>query len=127
MPIGYRYDAALNTVFASAEDPLGDAELLEFGRRLATDPALPHGRRELIDLRGLSRSDVSSRALHEMAEAFRAEDRDTPGSRVAIVAFEDWAFGLSRMYQTFRDGSPVELRVFRELGAARAWLGLPDE
>jgi hypothetical protein len=43
------------------------------------------------------------------------------------VADGDAVFGLSRLFQALRSESETELRVFRDLGEARAWLGLPAE
>ena len=48
--------------------------------------------------------------------------RSTPYG--VIVAPRDVLFGLARMYEILRSGSPVEVRVFRERGEAESWLGL---
>jgi len=36
----------------------------------------------------------------------------------------DLFFGLSRMYEAYRQDSPVRIRIFRSLAEARVWLGL---
>ncbi|MCR9261789.1 MAG: hypothetical protein NXH95_18890 [Pseudomonadaceae bacterium] len=45
-----------------------------------------------------------------------------PKARAAIVASEDLAYGLIRMYLAFLDIEGVSVRVFREEEAAVAWL-----
>jgi 23S rRNA C2498 (ribose-2'-O)-methylase RlmM len=42
--------------------------------------------------------------------------------RVAIVAPEDVAYGLARMYEAYQAGSPSQTRVFRAEAEALAWL-----
>jgi len=127
MPISHRYDAGLRTLFVSAEGAVGDDEFLEWGQRVASDEAIPAGRLELIDLRRLELPAVSSQTLRAVADAFRQRDRTQFETRIAVVASSDLAFGLSRMYQAYRFDAPITLEVFRDMDAARAWLGLPPE
>jgi hypothetical protein len=47
-----------------------------------------------------------------------------PG-RMAIAAPSDEFFGFARMYQSSRQGSRVEVAVFRSRPEAEKWLGLP--
>lgn len=42
--------------------------------------------------------------------------------RVALVAAQDIAFGLSRMYEALREHATFEVRIFRDAEKARAWL-----
>ena len=44
-----------------------------------------------------------------------------PG-RCAVLAGSDVVFGLLRMYEAYSDGSPVEVRAFRDAAEARAWV-----
>ena len=43
-------------------------------------------------------------------------------ARSAIVVARDVTFGIARMYQTWMDDQPVNVRIFHELDEARAWL-----
>ncbi len=45
------------------------------------------------------------------------------GSRWAVVADKEVMFGMARMYAIIRDRAPFEIRVFREIDAARDWFG----
>jgi len=42
--------------------------------------------------------------------------------RVALVANDDLAFGMLRMYQSWSDDRPIEMHVFRKKDAAYAWV-----
>lgn len=48
-----------------------------------------------------------------------------PPSKVAIVAPEDLAFGLSRVFEVYREDDVSEHMVFRSEEEARIWLALP--
>ena len=127
MPVRYRVDTALGVVFAEASGPVRDEDLLDYARKMAGDPQLRSGLRELIDLRGADLRAITSEAVREVAAIFAAHDSTSPTGRIAIVAPADSSYGLSRMYQAYREPAPVDLRVFREIGEARAWLGLPED
>jgi len=127
MPIRHRYDPGMRTLFVTAEGEIGDDEFLAWGQQVAADEAIPAGRLELIDLRRLELPDVSSETLRRVADAFRQRDRTQFETKIAVVASSDLAFGLSRMYQAYRSDAPIALEVFRDMDAARAWLGLPPE
>jgi len=46
--------------------------------------------------------------------------------RMVIDAPDDVPFGIARMFQAYREGSPIEVRVFRLADEARRWLGLDE-
>jgi hypothetical protein len=125
MTVRIHFDDLSRTLFVTADGTVTDEEVRDFARRAVQSPEFPPGGRELIDLRGIERLAVSTDVLREMAQAFRAADTPQSETRIAIVASTDVAYGLSRMYQAFRDDSAVELEVFRDLAEARTWLGLP--
>lgn len=126
MPLSHRVDRDAGVAFARAEGALSDEELLDFAQRMANDPEFRSGVHELIDVRAADLRAVTSRTLRRAAEIFAAFDTAATRGRIAFVAPADVAFGLARMYQAFRTDA-VEIRVFREMDEARAWLGLPPE
>ena len=126
MPIEHRYDPALRTLFLEFSGEVSEIELLDVARKLASDPSIPPGHRELVDLSGVLVTDVTSLALRRVAQIYAEADKRPEDSRVAIVAPADLFYGLSRMYEAFREPSPLEIQVFRELREARAWLGLAE-
>ena len=126
MPIADRWDPELRTLFIEVRGSVSDAEFLAFTRGLLERSDLPTGHHELVDLSGLEATDVEPTTLRETATTFRSHDKTVYESRVAVVATSDIAFGLARMYQSFRGDSTVEFEVFRERAAALAWLRLPE-
>jgi hypothetical protein len=127
LPIQHRVDRKYGVVLAWGEGVVSDDELLAFVQRTANDSEFRSGMHELIDLRRVDTSALSTRSLRRTAELFAAFDTGPAQGRVAIVAPEDLAYGLSRMYQAFRGEDAVELMVFRDMIDARKWLGLPED
>jgi hypothetical protein len=126
LSIGYRFEAATRTVRIEISGVITEAELIEVARKLSTDPDLPPGHRELIDLTGVEQTDVSPAALRLVAGWFSGTDQVANRGRVAVCAPADLAFGLSRMYEVFRQPSGIHLRVFRTIEEARVWLAEGD-
>ncbi len=64
---------------------------------------------------------VSTQEIHDLAEPRIAM---SAGSRLAVVAPEDFAYGPSRMHQLLSEGrNPLQIEVFRDRKSALAWLG----
>lgn len=127
MPVRQLWEPQLRTLFVTASGPVSDQEFVDFALKLVECSDIPPARKELWDLSGLERTDVETASLRETASTFRDRDKTVFETRVAILATSDVAFGLARMYQSFRGDSTVELEVFRGRAAALEWLGLPED
>jgi hypothetical protein len=87
-----------------------------------TMPDVPEGSIELLDMSEAVSTEVTGPEIRKLAERdLTGPDRIT---RMAIVATTELGFGLARMYQTLSDSMGTEVRVFRDRGEARRWLGL---
>jgi hypothetical protein len=122
LPTRYEYDPATRIVRIEISGEVREAELVDLAQKLASDESFAPGHGELVDLRGLGNTDVSAPALRQVAGIFARTDRHADRTRVAVCAPDDLAFGLSRMYEAFRESSGLQLRVFRTLGEAERWL-----
>ena len=89
--------------------------------RSAIDELADHYQNDLrlwdFSIFGLS---LSNSQLEKLAEY--GKRRFTNPSRVAIVASEDLTFGLSRMYEVYREEDRLQFKVFRTELEARQWL-----
>lgn len=83
--------------------------------------------RTLIDATEAETSDASGDAVRGYARqaAKNVDSTVHHSSKVAIAAPNDEFYGFGRMYQMLREGSPVEVRVFRSRNEAEQWLDLP--
>jgi hypothetical protein len=128
VPVRDQFDADQNVLLVTIDGHVQDEDLLKYARIAAGNAAMPPDHDVLVDMRGTeSLGDVQAQTLRQVANLFTRTDAAPEQSRVALVAPHDVGYGLSRMYQAFRSDSPIEVRVFREMREARAWLGLPLE
>jgi hypothetical protein len=123
MPLDYRIDVSLRTVFTTPFGTLTDRELREHVEALRNHPGFGSDFNQLFDGRAVTSVEISGACLREIAAARVFGE----GSLRAFVMGTDVAFGMGRMFEMLRDDSPDQIRVFRNIDDARAWLGLPDE
>jgi hypothetical protein len=126
MPIAYRIDHARKLVWAVASGVIGPQEMFDYQREVwARDDV--RGYDELVDMRQVaSLPSPTPESIRKLAELSASMDPPDQPGRFAIVASDDLAFGLGRMYQTHRGlVSPggKQVSVFRTLAAALDWLG----
>lgn len=130
MPITYRIDSTLKTVFAAGTGSLTDADLFDYQREVWSRPDV-RGFHELMDMSGVERIESpTTDRVRDLAKLSARMDAGVDSSKFAIVASEELAFGLGRMYQAYREmseGSTKEVGVFRSMKDALAFLGLEPE
>ena len=101
-----------------------DASLMGYQRSVWGDPAV-HGFDEVIDFRGLEQIEVTTEGLEAVAHLAAGMDPQAGKSRFAIVVGDKLSYGLSRMYEAFRQMNETASRdvmVFHRLEDALAWL-----
>ncbi len=129
MPIDYWIDPLRRVVLARCHGILTDQEVFDYQRDVWSRHDLA-GYDELVDASQIERIDLpSTDRVIDLASLSAQMDAPNTSSRLAIVASENRAFGLGRMYQTYRELNERNTRqvcVFRTLPAALQWLGLND-
>ena len=122
MPASYEIDAEQKLVLSRIWGAPTEDEILDHGKRLRADPHFRPDFRQLLDMSELTEIRIST-------ERVRQASRDqffSPGVRRALVARDDVAFGMARMYAMASESQGQTIEVFRELGAAKAWLGVNE-
>ena len=79
-------------------------------------------RYSLADYTAATDIDVSNDAIHTIVEYCRRASKINPKPIVAIVANQDLAFGLARMWEILVDAVDWETMVFRKREDAEAWI-----
>jgi hypothetical protein len=126
MPIEYQIDSARQLIEVQGRGVLTDQDVFEYQQTVGSRPDLA-GYDELMDMRAVERIDLpSADRARQLAALSASMDAGRP-SKLAIVAAQDLAYGLGRMYQVYRDlqkASTKEVGVFRTLAEALAFLGI---
>jgi hypothetical protein len=125
MPIEYRVDHERQLVVARAVGVLTHEEMLDYQRTVFSD-ARAAMYNELVDMTQVQHIDVkSSSGVKEVAMISAAMDVPGAERRFAIVASDDLAFGLGRMYEAYREMQPQSRKrvgVFRTMREAMDFL-----
>ena len=122
MPADYRIARALGLVISRGWGVVTDDDLLGHARALGRDPHFRPDLRQLYDFRDAAAQDFGGATVLELANLspFGA------GARRAIVVGGDIAFGMAQMFKLLRDNLRDDIRVFRDVGEALAWLDLAE-
>jgi len=125
MPIAYRVDNDIRLVIAVGQGILTDDDV--FGYQCDVwSRADVAGYDELIDMSRVARIALPSAGrVRDLAKLAATMDDAGSQTRLAIVAVADVAFGLGRMFQSYRELDPrstKQLGVFRTMEEALAFL-----
>lgn len=118
MSITYRIDRKAERITATAVGDLTFHDLRATLGVIVRDPDFRPRFDRLWDLRE-ARTKLSGDEVRAIATSVRDE---VGGHRIAIVAPSDVAYGIARMYSALVEESGIEVRPFRELEGATAWL-----
>jgi hypothetical protein len=125
MPITYRVHHNARLVVAAGQGILTDADVFGYQQDVwsRTDVA---GYDELVDMTQVTQIALPSPdRVRELAKLAARMDDTESKTRFAIVAAADVAFGLGRMFQSYREldrRSTKEVGVFRTMEEALAFL-----
>lgn len=125
MPVKYQIDHTHRIVVMNPWGVLTDEEVFSYKKEVWSKPEV-YGYDELVDLEKVSEIKLSS--LDRVAELAKLSvSMDVPGvkSKLAIIATQDFHFGLGRMYEAHRgmsEHSTKAVRVFRNRPEALEWL-----
>ena len=130
MPIEYRINHARRLVVARGSGTLNDEDVFGYQHEVWSRPDV-EGYDELVDM-----TDVEHIALpyadrvQDLARLSASMDTRYRASHLAVIAPSDTAFGIGRMYQTYRELDPhstKQVGVFRTREEALAFLGLAEQ
>lgn len=125
MPLDYEIDHQHRLVTATAHGTLTHDDILGYQQGVWSRPEV-NGYNELVDMSRVDHIALQSvERVRELAKLSATMDARSSASRFAIVAPTGEAYGLGRMYQTYRsldEQSAKQVGVFRTLQEAMAFL-----
>jgi hypothetical protein len=123
----YRIDPERRLVITRGTGVLKDHEIFGYQREVWSRPDVA-GFNELIDMTAVTQIMIPSmERVRDLAELAARMGRGAPRSKMAIVAPDDLAFGLGRMFEIRRESAAPGVKpvaVFRTMPEALAWLGI---
>lgn len=128
VPITYQIDHERKLVHAVITGTLTRDDTFAYQKEVWSRADV-RGYQQLIDASAIDHIDIpfpSSQSMRELAGLAATMDDPNVKSRFAIVAVSAFAYGLARMYATYRALDPrstKEVAVFRSVDDAMVWLG----
>jgi hypothetical protein len=130
MPIEYSIDHARRLILAKGHGTFTDADIFGYQREVWSRPDV-NGYDELIDMSEVKYIALESTGrMRQLAELSAKTDSRSRAAKFAIVAPDDIAFGLGRMYEAYRSvdvRSTKQVSVFRSMTEAFAFLGIKGD
>ena len=111
---------------ATALGILTDADLRPYLGTVTTDADVEPGFNELFDLREVAKLEITASGIEDVAYLVQGFGQYVKETKTAIVASHRNTAVVSSLYEIFRTNVPSTVRLFHDMVAARAWLGLPD-
>jgi len=110
-------------VIAEVSGAVSAADLVELNDSLYSSPAKIRAiRYQLCDFTDVAEISASTREVAHLAEQDSKAAELNPDMLIALVGPKDSTFGLSRMWEGYAGGSPLETMVFRSRQEAREWI-----
>jgi hypothetical protein len=120
MPCNYMIEVERQVVRATLSGPVTGRELRDLRERIAADPGFRPDHSLLIDLTNAVATALTSADVQDLART----SKFARGARGAFVAPDPATFGLTRMFQTYREisGGQEVTAIFRNTVDAERWL-----
>ena len=123
MPMTYSIDTPKSIVRATGSGILTDEDVMAHRQALTSDPAFNQKLREISDIRQVTDFQVTPAGVRIMVANDVKMTAMGGMHKLAIVAEENVAYGMSRMYQTLGEPNIRSVGVFRNYEEAEEWLG----
>ena len=121
VPMAYKINSEHKIVISTGNGTLTFAESLTHQENLREDPNFIPKFSQLMDLTLVTKMELKSDELQRLA----AHSVFANDSRRSFLVSSDLAYGLFRMFQTFRNNEGENgIQIFRELGPALNWVHL---
>ena len=120
MSVDCQIDKQNALVLTTARGVLNADDIMAFRRRLAANPDFSPDMKQLIELLGVTEVKVTKTEWRALAKT----DPFMPGAQRAIVGDQNITYGILRVYEMMTDRPGISVHVFRDMEAAREWLGI---
>ncbi|MBW2170548.1 MAG: hypothetical protein JRF69_00975 [Deltaproteobacteria bacterium] len=126
MPVEYESDESIDLTIATVKGtPTFDEIVSAVKSFYGGQPT----KKVIWNWKGSDPSQLTVIELEQLASFPARYSEHRRGAKTAMVAPDDFSFGISRMFQTFGElnGLPFTLKVFHSMGDAFTWLAEPEK
>lgn len=127
MPIHFRFKPEHRLVISVWSDKVGATEAGDAYRKAMHSPDWVGGFDEIADVRNADLSALTASVFMEVGQLTEELVPEGEVQRTAVIATEDFAYGMSRMYQQLNAETREAVKVFRTAEEAATWLGVPAD
>lgn len=118
--VSYRDDGG---VVLTGQGRLSGEELIEINNAIyASDERIRAISYQLCDFTSVNDFGVTSAEVQYLVVQDSEASKINPGMLIAVVAEQDVAYGMARIWASYNDDPSLGKAVFRELAEAEAWL-----
>lgn len=122
--MAYEMELSGKTLLIRFHGSVSAAEFLDYAVDLARlEDSLETTPDRLTDIGAVDELRLNSHDIEQLRRIRQNAKVKNP-IRSAIFAPHDLGFGLARMFQMLTNNPLIQIEVFRELPAAKAWLGI---
>ena len=128
MPAKHNIDDKNKLITTTWSDTATDGELIDalikYHREIRSNPDY-HSYNEILDLREVGTIKLTTEGIQRIGEIAVKTDQVYIKTKLAIVVSSPLAYGLARMYESYRNFAPnpnKEIQVFNEICEAHEWI-----
>jgi hypothetical protein len=121
MSVHYTYNKEKDILYGTIGDNVTIDELKIILTEISSSKEFPPDVKALWDIRKLDFSKINADFGKQLILA-RKKNTSRGNTKIAILADQDLAYGMSRMYESMSEGMPQTIMVFKELEKAEDWL-----
>jgi hypothetical protein len=119
MPVDSEFFPDKGLIISTFYGSVDSADLYRNFEEMPLDPRFHPDMDHLVDFSGVARIEVPTETIRKVAEEYRVF---SDNCRRVVVATQDLAYGLCRVYEGYLDLPESRFFLFRTLPEALAWL-----
>lgn len=123
--MSYRLEWRKEVVIWHLDGEISSDDLLDANTAVCAHPRIRDMKAQLVLFSDASRVSVSGQAMKGLAIQDAQLAKKIPGMKVAVVATNPVAIGLSRMYELSSPPTSWDSDIFTTRKEAEAWINLP--
>ena len=127
MPYDVKVDDERGIIFLLANGQFTSEDLLTSLHEIVERDDYIYGGSFLVDLRKVEQYDPNLTDMHRRLKKDLGVLDFLGGVKIGMIASDAYIHGMIKMYEMLMKNSSCDVKTFRDISAARKWLGLPEE